>query len=177
MKTKTPFLILLFYSLALTGCGYTVSGSTLPKSLKTVYVKEFVNKIDFATETRRRLYLPLLERDVRSAVVDRYLFDGNLRIGAEESADLILSGELLEYDRDALRYTDNDEVQEYRVQVIVSIKLFNTQTKEYMWEESSFAGEADYFVSGTSAGTEEATVKEAINDLARRIVERTIEDW
>ena len=46
-----------------------------------------------------------------------------------------------------------------------------------MWEEKGFIGDATYFTSGTLAKTEDTALDEAVDDLARRIVERTIEWW
>ena len=157
-------------------CGYTTK-STLPPSIKTVHVETFKNNIDFAAEGRRNLYLPLLEIKVRNAVINRFLFDGNLKIADADKADLVLRGRLLSYDRTALRYTDNDDVQEYRVHITVSLEMWNARNGETDWTESGFAGEATYFVTGASARSEEAAVEDAITDLARRIVERTVEDW
>ncbi|VAW17259.1 hypothetical protein MNBD_BACTEROID05-390 [hydrothermal vent metagenome] len=158
------------------GCGYTTS-SSLPGRLKTIYVEDFKNSIDYTKEGVRNLYLPLLEVDVRNAVVDRFLFDGNLDIGDEDVADLILKAELISYERAALRYTDRDDIEEYRIYIAVSMKLWDVENERMMWEERSFIGESTYFLTGASASSEEAAVKKAIVDLARRIVERTIENW
>src|SRR3989338_5054252 len=129
-------------------CGYTTK-STLPSGIKTIHVETFKNNIDFAAEGRRNLYLPLLEIKVRNAVINRFLFDGNLKIADADKADLVLKGQLLSYDRKG----------------------------ETDWTESGFVGEATYFVTGASARSEEAAVEDAITDLARRIVERTVEAW
>lgn len=157
-------------------CGYTTK-STLPSNIKLIHVETFKNNIDFAAEGRRNLYLPLLEIKVRNAVINRFLFDGNLKIADEDKADLVLKGQLLSYDRTALRYTDNDDVQEYRIHITVSLEMYNAQKQETSWTESGFVGEATYFVTGASARSEEAAVEDAITDLARRVVERTVEDW
>ena len=157
-------------------CGYTTS-SMLPKSIKTIRVEPFKNSIDFATGTSRNLYLPLLEVQVRNAVIDRFVFDGNLKVVEPHEADLILSGELISYERSGLRFTDDDDVEEYRVHVTVSFKLIKAKSEEVSWIEPGFVGETTYFVSGPSVTTEESAVDEALLDLARRIVERTIEDW
>lgn len=176
MSLMKRFMLVLLGCAALSGCGYTTS-STLPSDVTTIYVDKFVNKIDFTDESRRNLYLPLLEVDVHNAITDRYLFDGNLEIGDKDSADLFLKGELLGYNRVGLRFTDNDDVQEYRVYITVRLELYNNDTQELEWSENSFIGEATYFVSGSQASSEESAVKEAILDLARRIVERTVEAW
>ena len=109
--------------------------------------------------------------------MNRYQFDGHLKLTESENADLILKGKLESYERSGLRFTDNNDVQEYRIHVIVSLELFDTAKGEARWTETGFAGESTYFVSGPTAKSEEAAVEDAVTDLARRIVERTIEDW
>ncbi|MGE0268545.1 MAG: LPS assembly lipoprotein LptE [Candidatus Omnitrophota bacterium] len=176
MKAIQRLTLAVIGCLYLFGCGYTTS-STLPEHIHTIYVDKFINKIDFTNEARRNLYLPLLEVNVHNAITDRFLFDGNLKIGGEDSADLFLKGELLSYRRIGLRFTDNDDVEEYRVYITVRLELYNNDTQELMWTEESFVGEATYFVSGPQSSSEESAVREAIEDLARRIVERTVEAW
>ena len=176
MKSLKQLILLAVCAVSISGCGYTTS-STLPSNLKSIYIDTFENKISFTTESRRNLYLPLLEVDTRAAISDRFLFDGNLRIADKDSADLVLRGELLNYRRVGLRFTESDDVEEYRVYITVYLELINNGTGDEMWVEEAFVGEATYFVSGSQATTEEDAVSEAIADLARRIVERTVEDW
>jgi len=167
----------LSFCVLFSSCGYTTS-STLPSNIKTIRVEPFANSINFTSSSGRNVYLPLLEVDTRNAVIERFIRDGNLKIAELEDADLILKGELKRYERSGLRYTDNDDVQEYRVHITVAFELWNAQNEEEpSWTEPSFVGEATYFVTGPSATTEDSAVKAATADLARRIVERTIEDW
>lgn len=158
------------------GCGYTTS-STLPSSIKMIHVESFKNNIDFAQEGHRNIYLPLLEVKVQNAIINRFLFDGNLKIAEADRADIVLKGELINYDRTVLRYTDDEDAQEYRIHITVSLELWNSKKQEVSWTESGFVGEATYFVTGALAKSEESAVDEAITDLARRVVERTVEDW
>ena len=175
-KRKSFFLYGFSILIFLTGCGYTTR-STLPKSIRTIHIEDFKNEISYTDGSGRNIYLPLLELDARNAVIDRFLFDGNLKIAEPEEADLILKGRLKSYFRGVLRYTDNQDVEEYRIQITVSFELWDTKRNEIAWSEPGFVGEAEYFVSGSLATTEDAAIKIAIKDLARRIVERTIEDW
>ena len=149
----------------------------MPSSLKTVHVEAFKNKIAFTASAVRNVYFPLLEVNIRDAVVDRFLFDGNLRIADPDTADLLLKGELISYSRDPLRYTDNNDVEEYRVAISVNLIMLNQDQEINLWTEDGFTGEATYFLTGPLANTESTAVEEATEDLARRIVERTIEDW
>ncbi|OGW96279.1 MAG: hypothetical protein A2Z81_05700 [Omnitrophica WOR_2 bacterium GWA2_45_18] len=137
----------------------------------------FKNEIDFTQGERRNLYFPLMEVKMRNAIADRFLFDGNLKIAEGDDADLVLKGVLKNYDRGALRYEENSDVQEYRVQIFVSLELWDVEKQEIVWQEPNFVGESTYFVTGSLAKSESVAVDEAMTDLARRIVERTIEDW
>ena len=176
-RTKSSFVCLVvLLGLAIAGCGYTTR-SLLPPEYQTLYIVPFKNKIDYTSESTRNIYLPLLEVKVQKAISSRFQFDGNLRLAKEEEADLKLTGELVRYDREVLRYTDNDDVQEYRVRITVNLVLTDTTTGEMVWAENGFSGEATYFVTGPSASSESSAVSAAQVDLARRVVERTIENW
>ena len=176
MKRARVSIMFVVVSCAVIGCGYTTK-SALPGHFRTVHVQPFKNRINYTTESRRTIYFPLLEVEITDAIIDRFLFDGNLRIADADAADLILGGDLVGYDRGALRYTDNDDVQEYRVQVIVNMTVRDTREDVLLWRQNGFVGEATYFVTGAQAISEETAVENATNDLARRIVERIIEDW
>ncbi len=170
------FFILLISCVIFVGCGYTLK-SALPDAYKSIYVEPFKNSINFTSETGKRIYVPLLEVKIRDAIVDRFLFDGNLKVADKYSSDLILSGELKGYNRSVLRYTDDEDAEEYRVTITVSLRLIDARTGKLVWEEPSFSGEADYFVSGAFAESEDTAIDNAVVDLARRVVERTIENW
>jgi len=170
------WLLVLVAGLGVSGCGYSTR-SALPSSWRTICVLQFANKVDYTSESKRSLYLPLLEVKVGSAVISRFQYDGNLKIAKSDTADLVLEGELVDYDRAALRYDNNDNVTEYRVRIVTNLKLTEGKDGEVIWEEQGFAGEASYFASGAQGTSETSAVENAIQDLARRIVERTIENW
>ena len=171
---KVFFLVALLAGFA--GCGY-VTRSNFVGDTRTIYVESFGNDITFTAEGERNLYFPLLEVKTRNAVIDRFLFDGNLKIAKTDLADLVLKGKLKSYNRAGLRFTDNDDVEEYRVQIFVELTLWDQKKKEVVWTEPGLVGEATYFVTGPAATSEESAVQAAIIDLARRTVERTVEDW
>ena len=162
--------------LAVTGCGYT-TGSLLPKNYRTIAIQPFKNKVSYISENARALYVPLLETNVRTAIIDRFLFDGNLHIADADKANLVMDGDLIGLTQDSLRTDVNQNIQEYRARVIVSLKLTDTATGKVLWEEPSFAGEVTYFTSGPQAQSQSAALNSALTDLATRVVERTIENW
>ncbi len=166
--------------LAVSGCGYTTS-SLLPPRLKTIYVDNFKNSINVTAEQSElrmyRGYRPGMEVEITKAVIDRFMFDGNLKVAPEEKADLVLKSELIDYKRDSLRYDANDNVEEYRVKLIVNMELKEVSSGMVLWTEKGFAGETTYRISGSGAKNESVAIKDAVSDLARRVVERTIEAW
>lgn len=162
------------------GCGYTTH-SAVNLSYRTIYVEPFINKIDYSSEFSEQrniqTYFPLMETKITTAVVDRFLFDGNCKVVKEENADVVLKGELLDYIRDVLRYDDNNNPLEYRISIVVKLTLWDNKENKLLWEESRFVGDTTYFASGSLAKSESTAVSDAITDLARRLVERTVEQW
>lgn len=178
---KNLIIISLIFVTFIPGCGYTTR-SLLPPNFKSIYVENFKNSINVSAEqTNLRMYRgyrPGMEVDITKAVRDKYLFDGNLKIANDsDSADLVLKANLVDFKRDALRYDANDNVEEYRIKLIVNMELMETRTGKTVWKERGFAGETTYLTGGSSAKSEGAAMNDVIMDLARRIVERTIEAW
>ncbi|MFH0855904.1 MAG: LptE family protein [Candidatus Omnitrophota bacterium] len=170
----------LLTAVFLPGCGYTTRSMTGNK-YKTIYITPFVNKTNITNssdaENKYKIYRPMVETDITRSVNNRFIFDGNLKPLQEGSADLILKGELVDFRKDPLRYDNNNNVSEYRINLIVNISLWDRQTNNLLWEEKDFTGDTTYFPTGNQAKTEDAAVTYALTDLSRRIVERTVEQW
>ncbi|KPK98887.1 MAG: hypothetical protein AMJ95_02085 [Omnitrophica WOR_2 bacterium SM23_72] len=171
---------IIFLSATIAGCGYTTR-SMISDKYRTIYVTPFENKIDVTQEAysanRYRIYRPTLETDITRSVNNKFLTDGNLKPIKEESADLILKGELVEFRRDPLRYTESDEVEEYRINIVVNLVLYDRKENAQVWQENNFTGDTTYFTTGSLAKSEDTATNDALSDLARRIVERTVEQW
>ena len=175
------FLVVIIASLLFTaGCGYTTQ-SLLPTNFKTIYIPPFKNGIKVEAEQSNmrmyRGYRPGMEIELTKAVINRFIFDGNLEVNKEENADLILTGELIDYRREPLRYDTNDNIEEYRLKIVVNMELQEGKTAKTVWKEEGFAGETTYKTTGSNAKGDTAAVKDAMDDIARRIVERTVEAW
>lgn len=159
------------------GCGYTTR-SMLAGKYRTVYIPPFFSSIDITREVdagnKYKLYRPGLETDITKTLTNKFLFDGNVRPADMDRADLELKGELVEFRRDALRYRENDEVDEYRINLVVNISLWDRKENKLLWEEKGFTGDTSYFPAQRS---EDAAIRAALDDLARRIVARVVEEW
>lgn len=178
---KKTFVILVLFLFAISGCGYTTKSSLAPH-LKTIYVDNVRNKIDITKETEYgdhyRIYRPGLEREMTKAIKDRFIFDGNLKvINSKEDADSVLVCDIVDFKKEPLQYTDNRTVDEYRLKIIINMKFTDLTEGTTLVDEDKFVGEATYTLSGPFAGSESAAQKDAITDLARRIVEEVVEKW
>ncbi len=182
MKKISLSLVVIFVLgiIAYSGCGYTTRSYLGP--YQKIYVAPFKNSIDIANAksaySNYITYYPLLESTITQAVVNRFIFDGSLKITKEENADVVLRGELISYERTAMRYAENNEdVTQYRITLIVNIGLYNAKTGEQIWQKNSFAGDSNYYTTGSQVKSEKAALDDAVSDLARRIVEEFIEAW
>lgn len=175
----------IFCLITIVGCGYTTR-SLVSLKFRTIHIAPFSNKIDITREidtgSQYKLYRPMLETEVTKLVTNKFLFDGNLRPVNSESADVVLKGEVIEFRQDPVRYTsDDNEVEEYRISILVNISLWDKKENKLVWEENNFTGDTTYYTSFAEGNvvkkSQDAAVTDAITDLARRIVERTVEEW
>lgn len=162
------------------GCGYTTRPG-LPSYLRTIHIKPFVSTIDLTQLTTATNRFPLyrhgMETEVTKAVINRFQFTGLLRPSGPEKADCRLEGEVVEFRRDALRYNANQQVEEWRLSVVVNVRFHDLHTDTLGWEEGRLTGDTTYFELGSKAESESAALDRAIQDLARRVVERVVENW
>ena len=174
-------IIYALLTMFLAGCGYT-TGSVLPAHIRTIYVKPFSNEIDITKEVtdidRYKIYRPTLEIDITKAVVNRFLYDGTLRVVEEKDADVVLSGAIISFKREPLRYTEDDEIEEYRLRIAAKVVFEDRRKEKILWEETVSNRKTNtYFTQGSEAKSEIEALDETIEDVAKRIVNRTVEAW
>ena len=176
----TLLIIFLSAMFCAAGCGYGTS-SLLPAHIKKIHVENFKNSIDIVNEAPNaaiyKTYKPRLEQDITKAVIDKFIFDGNLKIAASDDADAVLKADLIDFKREALRYDEADNVEQYRIVIEVNIELLDTKKNKTLWKFNNFFGSEEFYTSGSQAQSEASAINEAVDDLARRIVEQTIEVW
>lgn len=177
---KTAFFIFALFLAQTAGCGYG-SKSLLPPDIKAIHIAPVKNAIDLSGEVsdrrRFRVTRPGVEVDVTNAIINRFIFDGNLKVTSLEKADAVLEAKLIDYRRDALRYSDNDDIQEYRLSVVLDVVVTRAKGHKVLWRSQGFAGSTSFFLSGPHATSEDEAVVKTIEDVARRVVEQTIELW
>jgi len=164
---------LLVFLLILSGCGYTQK-AVLPENVKTIHVDTVKNAIPIE---RLFGYVPGLEITITNAIIKRLNRDGNLQVVPKDQADAVLESELVSFDQEGLRFNNLESVEEYRLYLVLAMRLRNVKTGQIIWEEPNFSGDAEYFVSGVRSIAREEAAQQAVERLARNVVDRVVEDW
>jgi len=161
------------------GCGYTTK-ALLPENVKTVHVAPVKNAIDLSAEisdkTPFRVYRPGLEVELTNAIINRYIFDGTLKVVSPEKADAVLEAGLVDYRRDALRYSEGEDIQEYRLSIVLDARLYQKADGTTLWSRR-ITGDTTFFLQGSRAISEDEAATKVVDDAARRVIEATIEYW
>jgi hypothetical protein len=90
-----------------------------------------------------------------------------------ERADAILEGKLTSYKRSSYTYTEQDQVQEYKVDITAAVR-FVKPSGDLIWEDR---GVTSFGLFEADQETEEDGRNEALDKLAEAIVNRTVRDW
>ena len=172
-RVKGSFVFFLSALFFVSGCGYTQK-AVLPQGVKTIYVETVKNKIPLESVYA---YVPGLEMMATNAIIRRLERDGNLRVVKQEEADAVLQCDLISFDQEGVRFSSLERVEEYRLFVVVAMKLLDAKTKHVIWEEPNFSGDSEYFVSSVRSVAREEAAQRAVDRLARNVVDRVVEDW
>jgi len=173
MKSFKPFLAMIILMVTLSGCGYT-QHVVLPGNIKTVSVSNFRNAIP---AEQIYTYRSGLEVDLTNAVIKEFNFDGNLRVVDEDRADAKLEGAIIAYQQETIRFNSLDRPQELRLHLVVDVKLISMKTGEVIWHEPNFSGSTLFEPSDEQGLRRISAATDAVQDLAKNIVLRTVEDW
>lgn len=166
MNIKKILILFFVLSLAFSGinCGYRV-GSLLPKDIKTVAVPIFINNTPE----------PEIETQITNGLIQEFISDGTLKIAEEENADTLVLGEIIDYRREPLRYTNEEVTREYRLLIAVKVTFQDLRRNEIMWENPRIEGYTTFFVGSSLPESERLALPDAIKDLAHHVVETVVE--
>ena len=157
----------------LSACGYTQE-ARLPSGIKTIAVSTFKNEIP---PKEQFAYRPGLEIELTNAIIDRFIFDGNLKVVDESKADAVLEGSIITYEQEGVRFDRLESIEEYRLFLVVKFKLTDRRTQQVIIEEPNFSGRAEFFISRSPNAVRRTAANSATFDLARNLVDRIVEEW
>ncbi len=151
----------------LTGCGYSIHGN-LPDHVRTVAVPVFTN----------RTAEPAIESFLTQAVVEAFATNGRLRVVTPVEADVILEGEVVGYEIQALAFDPRASIRQYRLVVTMNLTFRDVRRNAILFEQARFQEKADFRVIGAVSQTisrEESALRSAALDIARSIVSLAVD--
>lgn len=160
--------IFLFSSLfAFVGCGYALVGtgsSALPATVRTVYVKQFVNDTTVVG----------LEQKLTDAVIRELSARGRLKpVSDRPAADSELAGHLTSCNVSPVRFDANGIAVEYQVTVTGKLVLTEKATDKAIFSEPAYLFRQPYTVP-SSASSYYDREREALDAMARPFAQNLV---
>lgn len=152
------------------GCGYGFSSSILPGHIKSVAVPLMENR-----SARGGLDAALAD-----SLVEAFIRNNTLSVVPERNADSMVEGTILEYRREPFTVDANENVQEYKVEILIAAQFVDLRKNNVIWEEPRMTQWATYNfveVGGQPAETENDGIGRALAKLTADILNRTVEGW
>lgn len=157
--------LLLAAALGSTGCGYSTK-RPFPTDIRTVHVEMFHSK-----EFRRELEFRLTE-----ALVKRIEMDTPYRIAPRETADAVLTGEILHVDNRTFGDDlDTDLPREIASTIVVRFRFQDIRSGDVLVERPRFVYQASY-IPPVGETFSKGMVR-GLDGLAEQIVESLETDW
>jgi len=173
MKALRGALLPVIAMVALTGCGYHLTGrsTSLPPGVKRIGVPTFVNKTD----------RPELEQRITSYVISQFLTRGRYEIvPTEEGVDAVLKGEISTFVQSPVAINVQGRATRYEILINARTTLVQTSDDKVLWQDDHFVFRRQYDVSLQAGGviSEEAVALDAIcNDFAESVVTSILEGF
>ncbi len=157
------FRIFPFFIIMVTlGCAYSFKG-TLPENIKSVEVQQFRSSV---TEYG-------LEQKITSLVTESMVRDGRLSID-NENPDAIITGSITLFSRSAVTYTEGEDVQQYKLELRVSVSMDNTFDNEYIIRDESVS---EWLLYDPISETLDSAKERLIVEISNEIVRRCLSGW
>jgi hypothetical protein len=157
--------VLVLVCLAASGCGYS-SRRPYPQNVRTVYVEMFQSR-----EFRRGLEFTLTE-----ALQKRILQDTPYKIADKNTADTMISGEVLEVHQNTLgRMFDTGQPRELQANFIIRFQWKDLRTGQMLVDRPRFSETVNY--APPAGMTFDNASDAALDGLAERIVEQMMSSW
>lgn len=155
----------------LAGCPYGFSSSLLPGHIKTVHVPLLENRTDRGD----------LSTALADSLTEAFLNDHTLKVVGEKAADSALEGAFLEYRRQPFTLDANEQVLEYKIEIVVEVRFVDLRKNKILWEEPRLSEWDTYVfapsVGGQTAESEEIGIGRVIAKLTDDILNRTVQGW
>ena len=143
-------------------CAYSFKGS-LPENIASVQVRQFRSSV---TEYG-------LEQEITGLVTEAILRDGRLSINNDDP-DSRIEGTVNYFGRTAVSYTGSEEVEQYKLEIRVSVSMDRSDNNEYIIRNESIS---QWILYDPSSETFDAARERVVDLVAEQIVRRCLSGW
>lgn len=185
---------LVLLGLAFSGCGDLPVNRSMPNDITKVSIPVFTNRTN----------QPSIEADLTRRTVQEFIVDGRVQVTSPEQAQAELRGTVQRYDRLVLTRDANQVPQQYKLQVLVDLDFVTKKdgVETLLWttrqqvsltpgvEPGSDSFDStnvrslreftNYYVlnvAGVPPEDEATALDRLLNQMARRIVRRTLDGF
>ncbi len=158
------------------GCGYSFRALRL--DAKTIFIAPIKNNLSIADRysnlNELQRYYPNLETKVREKLINRFLFDGQLKpVSTISNADLELEVVLRSFLKEPVSYDNSNNVIRWRISIGCDVKLKKSSPNTTV-SSATVYGEYLYTANTES---EDVAIDKAVDDLSKRIVDWIVAGW
>ncbi|MBI1911810.1 MAG: hypothetical protein HYS21_07380 [Deltaproteobacteria bacterium] len=167
LKNPLMLLVAVFFAAVVSGCGYHVAGKggAMPGGIKELSIPVFTN-----TTSK-----PDIEATITSAFVNEFI----TTVEVLNESEFLLQGTIKSYALNPVSFTKSDVNQEYRLTVVIDVRLFDKETGRMYWIEENITDYEDFTVNindvSATRDAETAALRKLSKDTARATKERMLE--
>ncbi len=162
-----PAAIILGFAVlvAVSGCAYSFSGSSVPKHLKTIAIPLFEDQSGFGE--------PSLRESLTQGLVNLFTNDNSLEVAERNTADSILEGSIVTVEDAPSVIAPGEQVSTRRITIRVHVVYQDLKLRKRVWEKD-FSNWGEY-----SLGSETRTValNQAVSKVTEDILIETVSGW
>lgn len=167
MKKLLKITLILLLGLIFQSC-YTLSGSSIDPSWQTIKIPTFPNYASYQN--------PNLSQQFTDELQDIFNNRTNLSLTNDDDADLLIEGEITNYQQSSVAIQANEIAGQNRLTVTVRVRYQNNkdETKSF---DRSFSGYEDFDANLTLQQAEDALLESILEQITTEIFNAIAMDW
>ncbi len=167
MKKLLKITLILLLGLIFQSC-YTLSGSSIDPSWQTIRIPTFPNYASYQN--------PNLSQQFTDELQDIFNNRTNLSLTNDDDADLLIEGEITNYQQSSVAIQANEIAGQNRLTVTVRVRYQNNkdETKSF---DRSFSGYEDFDANLTLQQAEDALLESILEQITTEIFNAIAMDW
>ena len=158
------FIIIVFLLLG-AGCSYYSVSGALPAHIKTAAVPLFENET---------VEVGIVE-EITAEVINAIIKDGNMKVVGEFQSDAVVRGTIVDIIDGPATYSKDEKAELFKISIYADVQFFDQKKNQIIWEEKRIEGWANYDATDPSA--REKGITEALEMLAKEIIDKTASGW